>query len=68
MKIIVSEVLKAAEEPIKNVVDTVSKLSQAASKMPYYKFNSMWSRQMQGAVRHVPSMPCCQYITDITIG
>ena len=47
---IVAEVLKAAQEPIDNVVDTVSKLSQAASKMPYYKFNSMWSRQMQGAV------------------
>lgn len=46
----VSEVLKAAQEPIDNVIDTVSKLSQAASKMPYYKFNNMWSRQMQGAV------------------
>ncbi|KAF1847069.1 Translin [Cucurbitaria berberidis CBS 394.84] len=48
-----SEVLKAAEEPIKNVIDTVSKLSQAASKMPYYKFNNMWSRQMQGAAESV---------------
>ncbi|KAF2126646.1 Translin [Dothidotthia symphoricarpi CBS 119687] len=44
------DVLKAAEEPIKNVVETVSKLSQAASKLPYYKFNNMWSRQMQGAI------------------
>lgn len=47
----VAEVLSAAEVPIKNVIDTVAKLSQAASKMPYYKFNNMWSRQMQGAVR-----------------
>jgi hypothetical protein len=46
----VSEVLGAAKEPIDNVVETVGKLSQAASKMPYYKFNNMWSRQMQGAV------------------
>jgi hypothetical protein len=46
----VSDILKAAQEPIDNVIDTVSKLSQAASKMPYYKFNTMWSRQMQGAV------------------
>ena len=46
-----TEVLKAAEEPIKSVVETVSKLSQAASKIPYYKFNNMWTRQMQGAVR-----------------
>ncbi|KAF2873775.1 Translin [Massariosphaeria phaeospora] len=45
-----SDVLKAAEEPIQNVVETVSKLSQSASKLPYYKFNSMWSRQVQEAV------------------
>jgi hypothetical protein len=46
----VPDLLKAAEEPINHVIDTVSKLSQAASKLPYYKFNNMWSRQMQGAV------------------
>jgi hypothetical protein len=46
----VSEVIDAAKEPIHQVVETVGKLSQAASKMPYYKFNNMWSRQMQGAV------------------
>ncbi|KAF2632961.1 Translin [Macroventuria anomochaeta] len=44
------EVLKAAEESINTVIDDVSKLSQAASKLPYYKFNNMWSRQMQSAV------------------
>jgi hypothetical protein len=47
---LVSEVLGAAKNPINSVVETVGKLSQAASKMPYYKFNNMWSRQMQGAV------------------
>jgi hypothetical protein len=47
----VSDVIGAAQEPINNVIDTIGKLSQAASKMPYYKFNNMWSRQMQGAVR-----------------
>ena len=46
----VPEVLKAAEESINTVIEDVSKLSQAASKLPYYKFNNMWSRQMQGAV------------------
>ncbi|KAH8725899.1 Translin [Phaeosphaeriaceae sp. PMI808] len=44
------EVLAAVREPISNVVETISKLSQAASKVPYYKFNNMWSRQVQGAV------------------
>lgn len=52
----VSDVLGAAKEPINNVIETVSKLSQAASKMPYYKFNNMWSRQMQGAVRLTPDL------------
>ncbi|KAF2743194.1 Translin [Sporormia fimetaria CBS 119925] len=44
------EVLKAAESPIDDAVATVSKLSDAASKVPYYKFNQMWSRQMQDLV------------------
>ncbi|KAL5115570.1 Translin-1 [Pleosporales sp. CAS-2024a] len=44
------DVLDATKGPIDSVVETVGKLSQAASKMPYYKFNNMWSRQMQGAV------------------
>jgi len=52
---VVPEVLKAAEESINTVIDDVSKLSQAASKLPYYKFNNMWSRQMQSAVRHLTS-------------
>jgi hypothetical protein len=55
IRITVSDVIGAAQEPINNVIDTVGKLSQAASKMPYYKFNNMWSRQMQGAVRLVCS-------------
>ena len=46
----VPDILKASQEPIDNVIATVGQLSQAASKMPYYKFNNMWSRQMQGAV------------------
>ncbi|EAT82382.2 hypothetical protein SNOG_10047 [Parastagonospora nodorum SN15] len=57
----ISDVLGAAKEPIDNVVETVGKLSQAASKMPYYKFNNMWSRQMQGAV-------CCGTVTTCNVG
>jgi hypothetical protein len=47
----VPDVLAAAQDPINNVVETVGKLSLAASKIPYYKFNNMWSRQMQNVVR-----------------
>jgi hypothetical protein len=46
----VPDILKASQEPVDNVIATVGQLAQAASKMPYYKFNNMWSRQMQGAV------------------
>ncbi|KAF9736424.1 hypothetical protein PMIN03_004975 [Paraphaeosphaeria minitans] len=46
-------VLKASEEHIKSAIDTVSKLAQAASKQPYYKFNGMWSRQMQDALQGI---------------
>ncbi|KAF2264744.1 Translin [Lojkania enalia] len=42
-----SSVLEEAKAPIQNAVDSISKLSEAASKLPYYKFNSMWSRQVQ---------------------
>ena len=48
----VPDVLSAAQESINTVIEDVSKLSQAASKLPYYKFNNMWARQMQGAVRY----------------
>ncbi|KAL6709154.1 Translin-1 [Coniothyrium glycines] len=47
------DVLKAAKEPISKVVDSVAKLSEAASKVPYYKFNGMWSRQTQGAAENI---------------
>jgi len=32
------------------MIQQVSALEKAASGHPYYKFNSMWSRQMQDAV------------------
>jgi hypothetical protein len=46
----VSSVLNAAEESIQKAVETVAKLSSSASKLPYYKFNHMWSRQVQDIV------------------
>ena len=45
--------LDAANEPIQNAIDTVGKLSKAASKVPYYKFNFMWNRQVQDTVCYV---------------
>ena len=31
-------------------VEMISKLSKVASNHPYYKYNSMWTRDMQNAV------------------
>ncbi|KAL1297275.1 hypothetical protein AAFC00_004831 [Neodothiora populina] len=45
-----SNVVSAAEESVtKHEVDSIQKLSKAASKYPYYKYNGMWTRQVQDA-------------------
>ena len=31
--------------------DIIKRLNHAASKHPYYKYNSIWSREMQNSVR-----------------
>lgn len=41
--------LSEAWESISKQVETVGKLNEVASKHPYYKYNSMWSREMQNA-------------------
>jgi hypothetical protein len=64
----VQDVLVAAQEPINNVVEIVGKLSLAASKMPYYKFNNMWSRQMQSAVCFGVDFSLHRLSTDKTAG
>ncbi|OCL06060.1 Translin [Glonium stellatum] len=46
----IRDVISAAEGSIRIEIDTISKLSVAASKLPYYKWNSMWSRQIQDAI------------------
>ncbi|KAF2705738.1 Translin [Pleomassaria siparia CBS 279.74] len=45
-----SSVLNAAQESIQKAIGTVTALSRSASKLPYYKFNSMWSRQVQDLI------------------
>lgn len=35
------------------MIEQVSALEKAASGHPYYKFNNMWGRQMQDAVRYL---------------
>lgn len=41
--------LSEAGESINQQVENISKLNQVASKHPYYRYNTMWSREMQNA-------------------
>ncbi|KAF2239298.1 translin [Viridothelium virens] len=45
----VSSVVVAAESAIRYEIDTIQKLSEAASKHPYYKYNGIWTRNIQDA-------------------
>jgi len=38
-----------AEKSIIQQIETISKLSEVASKYPYYKYNGMWTRDIQNA-------------------
>ncbi|THX82595.1 Translin [Aureobasidium pullulans] len=42
-------VVSSAQESINNEVESIAKLSDAASKYPYYKYNGMWTRHVQDA-------------------
>lgn len=42
--------LEAAEKSIKEEVESISKLSTIASASPYYKYNSLWTRDVQNVI------------------
>ncbi|KAI4742314.1 Translin [Aureobasidium sp. EXF-12298] len=42
-------VVSSAQESINKEVESIAKLSEAASKYPYYKYNGMWTRHVQDA-------------------
>ncbi|THY31599.1 Translin [Aureobasidium pullulans] len=42
-------VVSSAQESINKEVESIAKLSDAASKYPYYKYNGMWTRHVQDA-------------------
>ncbi|KAK2625651.1 hypothetical protein QTJ16_004963 [Diplocarpon rosae] len=43
-------VLDAAENSIKEEVDSISKLATVTSNSPYYKYNGLWTRDVQNVV------------------
>ncbi|RDW62831.1 hypothetical protein BP5796_11133 [Coleophoma crateriformis] len=46
-------VIESAENSIRLEIESVSKLSEVASKHPYYKYNGMWSRDVQNAITSI---------------
>ena len=48
----VESTLSEARNSTIQQVETISKLGEVASKYPYYKYNGMWTRDMQNAVSH----------------
>jgi hypothetical protein len=46
----VPTVVAAAEANIAIEIETIQKLSDVASRHPYYRFNYSWNRQMESSV------------------
>jgi hypothetical protein len=46
----VQDTISDAQNAILEQVTTIKQLSDIASRHPYYKYNSMWTRDMQDAV------------------
>lgn len=46
-------VLKPAFDALEQQADTVKKLSEAASKYPFYRWNSIWQRDIQGVITSI---------------
>ncbi|CZT44261.1 probable translin [Rhynchosporium secalis] len=50
LTIAVEPVLVAAEASIKEEIESISKLAAISSSSPYYKYNSLWTRDVQNVV------------------
>lgn len=52
-------VLRGCDEALSEQTTTVKTLAQAASKYPFYKWNSMWQREIQGVIS---SIQMCEWL------
>lgn len=52
----VQNVISDAQNSILLQVETIGKLNEVASKFPYYKYNGLWTRDIQNAVRETRSL------------
>jgi len=46
----VKPVLESAENSLKDEIETVGNLAAVASNFPYYKYNGMWTREIQNVI------------------
>jgi hypothetical protein len=46
----VEEVIKSAEDAIKEQIASVGKLAEITSNTPYYKYNGLWTRDVQNVI------------------
>ena len=62
-------VVKDAEQIIEHHVSGMKELDRIASQYPYYKYNGIWSREVQTAVRSVrPKFHVCHTYGRIVLG
>jgi hypothetical protein len=64
MTTIVQPVLDDATASIIAQKDEVARLRSVADKHPFYKYNGVWSRELQNLVRPTPS---CQLLHDTNL-
>ena len=49
----VQTTILASQKSISQQIETIGKLGEVASKYPYYKYNYLWTRDIQNAVREL---------------
>jgi len=64
LKITVQEVIKSAEDAIKEEILSVGKLAETTSSSPYYKYNNLWTRDVQNVIF---SIIFCGYLGGIAL-
>jgi len=56
--------VEEAKKSILEQVESIRKLAAVASRYPYYKYNSMWTRDMQNAVGSTTEIMGRRLLTD----
>jgi hypothetical protein len=63
----VDNTLHDGQRSISEQVESIKKLAAVASRYPYYKYNSMWTRDMQNAVGSMTDVTESPLLTDNSV-